>query len=76
MFNNDLYIGGLNCVTESAHYDSEESLEETRTVKQNLKNIQVKEVLLRRFVASQELESGAAEQGCKRGAKDALKAFL
>ena len=72
MFNNDLFISGLNRVTESAGkelmlaqiteiQDDSESLEETQTVKQKLKNIQVKEVLLRRYVPSQERESGAMD---------------
>ena len=72
MFNNNLLISGLNRVTESAGkelmlaqiteiQDDSESLEETQTVKQKLKNIQVKEVLLRRYVPSQERESGAVD---------------
>ena len=72
MFINDLFISGLNRVTESAGkelmlaqiteiQDDSESLEETQTVKQKLKNIQVKEVLLRRYVPSQERESGAVD---------------
>ena len=65
MFINYLFISGLNCVTESAGkelmlaqiteiQEDSESLEKTQTVKQKLKNIQVKEVLLRRFVALKE----------------------
>ena len=72
MFINDLFISGLNRVTESAGkelmlaqiteiQDDSENLEETQNVKQKLKNIQVKKVLLRRFVASQERESGVAD---------------
>ena len=72
MFINDLFISGLNRVTESAGkelmlaqiteiQDDSESPEETQTVKQKLKNIQVKEVLLRRYVPSQERESGAVD---------------
>ena len=72
MFINYLFISGFNYVTESAGkelmlaqikeiQEDSESLEKTQTVKQNLKNIQVNQVLLRRFVAIQQ---------------DALKAFL
>ena len=72
MFNNNLLISGLNRVAESAGkelmlaqiteiQDDSENPEETQTVKQKLKNIQVKEVLLRRYVPSQERESGAAD---------------
>ena len=72
MYINYLFISGLNRVTESAGkelmlaqiteiQEDPESLEKTQTVKQNLKNIQVNQVLLRRFVAIQQ---------------DALKAFL
>ena len=72
MYINYLFISGLNRVTESAEkelmlaqiteiQEDPESLEKTQTVKQNLKNIQVNQVLLRRFVAIQQ---------------DALKAFL
>ena len=57
---------GLNRVTESAgkelilaqitEIEDAETIGETQTIKQILKNIQVKEVLLRRFVPSQERE--------------------
>ena len=72
MFINYLFISGFNYVTESAGkelmlaqikeiQEDSESLEKTQSVKQKLKNIQVKEILLRRFVASQERESGVAD---------------
>ena len=82
MFINDLFISGLNRVTESAGkelmlaqiteiQDDSESPEETQTVKQKLKNIQVKEVLLRRYVPSQERESGAVDSKEPSKAKSA-----
>ena len=82
MFINDLFISGLNRVTESAGkelmlaqiteiQDDSESLEETQEVKQKLKNIQVKEVLLRRYVPSQERESGAVDSKEPSKAKSA-----
>ena len=57
MFINYLFISGFNYVTESAGkelmlvqiteiQEDSESLEKTQTVKQKLKNIQVKEILL------------------------------
>ena len=72
MFINYLFISGINYVTESAGkelmlpqikeiQEDSESLEKTQSAKQKLKNIQVKEILLQRFVASQELESGVAD---------------
>ena len=82
MFINDLFISGLNRVTESAGkelmlaqiteiQDDSESPEETQTVKQKLKNIQVKEVLLRRYVPSQERESVAVDSKEPSKAKSA-----
>ena len=82
MFINDSFISGLNRVTESAGkelmlaqiteiQDDSESPEETQTVKQKLKNIQVKEVLLRRYVPSQERESGAVDSKEPSKAKSA-----
>jgi len=76
------FMSGLNRVTESAGkelmlaqiteiQDDSESLEETQTVKQKLKNIQVKEVLLRRYVPSQERESGAVDSKEPSKAKSA-----
>ena len=82
MFINNLFISGLNRVTESAGkelmlaqiteiQDDSESPEETQTVKQKLKNIQVKEMLLRRYVPSQERESGAVDSKEPSKAKSA-----